>query len=90
MFTINATDLARNTREILDKVASRGETVAIERNHTLIAQIMPSQRTMTAAQALDGLASPMLTPAQAKAWMKDSRDEGSKEAFGDTVRDPWA
>ena len=41
MQTISATDLARNTREILDKVASRGETVVIERNHTMIAQIMP-------------------------------------------------
>ena len=90
MLTISATDLARNTREILDKVASRGETVAIERNHTLIAQIMPPQRTMTAAQALDGLALPMLTRAQANAWMKDSKKQGSKEKFGDAVRDPWA
>ena len=90
MLTISATDLARNTREILDKVASRGETVAIERNHTLIAQLMPPQRTMTATQALDGLALPMLTRAQANAWLKDSREEESKEAFDDAVRDPWA
>jgi hypothetical protein len=34
MQTISATDLARNTREILDKIASQGETVAIEGNHT--------------------------------------------------------
>lgn len=52
MQTISATDLARNTREILDKVASRGETVIIERNHTTIAQIMPPLQTMTASQAL--------------------------------------
>jgi hypothetical protein len=37
MQTVSATDLARNTREILDKVVSGGETVAIERNHTMIA-----------------------------------------------------
>ena len=85
MHTISATDLARNTREILDQVASRGETVAIERNHTLIAHIMPPQRTMTAAQALGGLTLPILTPEQASAWLKDS-----KGAFGDEVRDPWA
>jgi antitoxin (DNA-binding transcriptional repressor) of toxin-antitoxin stability system len=100
MLTISATDLARNTREILDKVASRGETVAIERNHTLIAQIMPPQRTMTAAQVFDGLALPMLTRAQAKAWLNDSKEQGSKEqgskeqgsneTFGEAVRDPWA
>ena len=85
MQTITATDLARNTREILDKVASRGETVAIERNHTMIAQIMPPQRTMTASQALAGLALPMLSATQAAAWLKASKDD-----FGNAVLDPWA
>lgn len=85
MQTISATDLARNTREILDKVASGGESVAVERNHTLIAQIVPPVRTMTASQALAGLTLPMLTPTQASAWLKDSRQD-----FGDAVRDPWA
>lgn len=85
MQTISATDLARNTREILDKVASRGETMAIERNHRVIAEIMPPQQTMTASQALAGLPLAMLTPAQATAWLQDSRQD-----FGDVVRDPWA
>jgi antitoxin (DNA-binding transcriptional repressor) of toxin-antitoxin stability system len=85
MQTISATDLARNTREILDRVASQGETVTIERNHSVIAQIVPPVRTMTALQALAGLALPMLTTAQAAAWLEDS-----KEDFGDVVRDPWA
>src|SRR5260364_196275 len=39
MKTISATDLAQNTRKILDQVASRRETVAVERHHTLIAKI---------------------------------------------------
>ncbi len=38
MQTISATDLARNTREILDKFASRGESMVVERNHIMIAQ----------------------------------------------------
>ena len=84
MHTISATDLARNTREILDKVVGHGETIAIERNQTLIAQIMPPQRTMTASQALAGLALPIFTPEQATAWLKDS--EGN---FDDAVQDPW-
>jgi antitoxin (DNA-binding transcriptional repressor) of toxin-antitoxin stability system len=84
MQTISATDLARNTREILDRVASRGETVAVERNRTTIARIVPAERTMTAAQALAGL-QVMLTPEQAAAWLKDS-----KEHFDEAVRDPWA
>jgi antitoxin (DNA-binding transcriptional repressor) of toxin-antitoxin stability system len=84
MQTISATDLARNTREILDGVASRGEAVEVERNRMVIAKIVPPERTMTAAQALAGL-KPMLTPKQADAWLKDS-----KQNFDETVRDPWA
>ena len=51
MHTISATELTRNTREILDRVVTRGEIVTIERNHTMIAQIMPPLKTMTASQA---------------------------------------
>lgn len=82
--TISATDLARNTRDILDRVATRGETVAVERNRTTIAKIVPPEPSMTAAQALAGL-QPMLTPKQAASWLKDS-----KEDFDGAVRDPWA
>jgi antitoxin (DNA-binding transcriptional repressor) of toxin-antitoxin stability system len=83
--TISATELVRNMREILDYVAIRGECVFIERNSVTVAQIVPAEKTMTARQALAGLEFPMLTPAQGKAWLRDS-----KENFGDEVRDPWA
>lgn len=85
MQTISATTLARNTRVILDQVVNQGEIVTIERNHTVIAQIVPPERSMTAAQAFAGLALPMLTSAQASAWLNDSKAD-----FGDTVRNPWA
>jgi antitoxin (DNA-binding transcriptional repressor) of toxin-antitoxin stability system len=85
MQTISATELTRNTREILDRVATRGEVVTIERNHTMIAQIMPPQMTMTASQALAGLVFPTLTPLQVRAWLQESKD-----GFGDVVSDPWA
>jgi antitoxin (DNA-binding transcriptional repressor) of toxin-antitoxin stability system len=85
MRKISATELARNTREILDQVASQGETVVVERNHTIIAQIVPPERTTTAAQALAGLGLPLLTPKQAAAWLKDSKND-----CDETVRDPWA
>lgn len=84
MPTITATDLARRTRQILDTVVSRGETVAVERNNVLIARIVPSEITMTASQALAGLL-PTLTPRQGAAWLSESR-----AAFDETVRDPWA
>lgn len=84
MHTVSATELARNTREILDRVAGGGEIVMVERNRTIIARIMPTERMMTAAQAIAGL-QPALTPGQAAAWLKESRG-----AFDEAVRDPWA
>ena len=84
MEAITATDLARNTRKILDKVSIGGETLAVERNNALIARIVPADPSMTAAQALAGLPPPMLTAAQAAAWLIDSH-----EPFDDTVRNPW-
>ncbi len=83
MRTVNATDLARQTRDILDR-ASRGETIVVERNHLPIAHIGPPQRMMTAREALEGL-STRLTPEQARVWAEDSRG-----TFDDAVRDPWA
>jgi antitoxin (DNA-binding transcriptional repressor) of toxin-antitoxin stability system len=83
MYTISATDLARNTRKILDAVASGGETVVVERNHVSIAKIVPPEATMSAAQALEGLQD-LLTPRQASAWLFDARKE-----FDETVFDPW-
>jgi antitoxin (DNA-binding transcriptional repressor) of toxin-antitoxin stability system len=85
MQVISATELARNTRDVLDQVLAQGQTVSIARNQAVIAQIMPSPRTVTAAQALAGLALPTLTLAQAGAWLHDSKND-----FGDGVRDPWA
>jgi hypothetical protein len=85
MPTISATDLARNTREILNQIASHGETMDVERNHVVVARIIPSEPTMTAAQAFAGLSLPILTPKQATAWLKDS-----KSKFSETVNDPWA
>lgn len=83
MAAISATELARNTREILDRVAGRGETIVVERNRTPIAQIVPPEMVMTAAQALTGLR-PMLSPAQAADWLRDGRGE-----FDEAVRNPW-
>lgn len=83
MYSITATDLARNTREILDKITSQGATVVVERNHVMIAKIVPAEKTMTAAQALAGL-QPRLTAKQAKAWLQNSRG-----GFDQTVSNPW-
>lgn len=83
MEAISATSLARSTRLILDRVATRGETVIVQRNNVGIAKIVPAEQTMTAAQALAGLPN-MLTPKQSDAWLRES-----KSAFDETVHDPW-
>jgi antitoxin (DNA-binding transcriptional repressor) of toxin-antitoxin stability system len=85
--TISATELARNTSKILDSIANGGEGIAVERNRTVIAQIVPPARSMTAAQALSGLEN-TLSPEEGAQWLKDSRNEGSAE-FDQSVHDPW-
>jgi antitoxin (DNA-binding transcriptional repressor) of toxin-antitoxin stability system len=83
--TISATELARNTREILDSVAAHGSTIVVERNRSRVVKISPCERTLTAAQVLEGMDQYMLFSAQeASAWLKDSKDN-----FGHLVDDPW-
>jgi antitoxin (DNA-binding transcriptional repressor) of toxin-antitoxin stability system len=84
MLLISATDLARRTREILDKVVIQGATIVVERNQRVIARIAPEVPHMTASAALAGLGGGLSTE-EADAWLKDSR-----ENFDETVRDPWA
>ncbi|WP_179404309.1 type II toxin-antitoxin system Phd/YefM family antitoxin [Burkholderia guangdongensis] len=81
---ITATDLARHTRQILDRVARSGETVIVERNQTPVARIVPAEPNMTASQALEGLATG-LSAIEGQRWLQDSRAD-----FSDEVRDPWA
>ena len=82
MQTISASDLARNTSAILERILL-GETVCVLRNRTEIAHIVPARRTMTAAQAIAGLEGG-LSPAEGESWLKDSRGE-----FDEMVRNPW-
>jgi antitoxin (DNA-binding transcriptional repressor) of toxin-antitoxin stability system len=79
---ISASDLARNTSAILERILT-GETVCVMRNRTEIAHIVPARRNMNAAQAIAGLEG-KLTPAQGESWLKDSRGD-----FHEEVRNPW-
>ena len=84
MQTISATELARHTRDILDRVAKQGETFAIARHHTQVAQLVPAPKAVTASQALSGLDLPELTPLQASDWLEE-RNEG----LGDKAPDDF-
>ncbi len=82
MQAISASDLARKTSAVLERILA-GETVSVMRNRSEIAHIVPARRTMTAAQAIAGLGG-RLTPAQGDSWLKESRGE-----FEEEVRNPW-
>jgi hypothetical protein len=84
MLTISATDLARRTREVLDKVVIQRASIIVERNEMVIARITPEFPHMTASEALAGLEGG-LSPEEADAWLEDSRG-----GFDESVRDPWA
>lgn len=84
MTTVTATELARHTRDVLDQVTSQGQSIAVERNRRVIAQIVPAQRSMTARQVLASLRA-MLPADQATSWLEESR-----QGFDDALRDPWA
>jgi len=87
MQIISASDLARNTSAILERILT-GETVTVMRNRTEVAHIVPVKQTMTAAQAIHGLEA-KLTPAQGDSWLRDSRPESDQGDFDEEVRNPW-
>jgi antitoxin (DNA-binding transcriptional repressor) of toxin-antitoxin stability system len=58
MQVITATNLARNTREVLDQVARTGLPLAVQRNHTLVAYIVPAQLAPACWSACQPLKAP--------------------------------
>lgn len=82
--TVTATELARNTRTVLDQVLSQGMAISVERNQRVIAQIVPVARPMCAREVLSSL-QPTLTAADACQWLRDSRAD-----FDEGLGDPWA
>ncbi|HKN01653.1 MAG TPA: type II toxin-antitoxin system Phd/YefM family antitoxin [Candidatus Binataceae bacterium] len=90
MKTISATELARNLRRVLDRVAAEGEEIVIERNHEQIARLVAGPGRQNALEAMADLYH-TLPDDVAATWETDARGnrwKGSKVAKG--VRDPWA
>ncbi|MBU2602231.1 MAG: type II toxin-antitoxin system Phd/YefM family antitoxin [Actinobacteria bacterium] len=89
MRTITATELARNLREVLDRLAIEGEEIIVVRNHRQVARILPGPGHQTALEAMADLYRTL--PAEAGAgWLADSRDLPGTGALDDELRDPWA
>ena len=90
MRTITATELARNLRRVLDRLAIEGEEIAIERNREQVARLLPGPARQTALEAMADLYRTLPEDA-ATTWEADSRRgrwKGSRLDKG--VRDPWA
>ena len=90
MRTITATELARNLRRVLDRLAVEGEEIAIERNREHVARLVPGPARQTALEAMADLYRTLPEDAAAD-WEADSRRgrwKGSRLDKG--VRDPWA
>ena len=90
MKTITATDLARNLRRVLDRLAIEGEEIVIERNREQVARLLPGPARQTALEAMADLYRTLPEDAAA-AWEADSgkgRWKGSRLDKG--IRDPWA
>jgi antitoxin (DNA-binding transcriptional repressor) of toxin-antitoxin stability system len=90
MRTITATELARNLRRVLDRLAIEGEEIAIERNREQVARLLPGPARQTALEAMADLYRTLPEDAAAT-WEADSRRgrwKGSRLDKG--VRDAWA
>lgn len=90
MKTITATDLARNLRRVLDRLAIEGEEIVIERNREQVARLLPGPARQTALEAMADLYRTLPEDAAAT-WEADSRKgrwKGSRLDKG--IRDPWA
>jgi len=88
--TITATELARNLRRVLDRLAIEGEEIVIERNREQVARLLPGPARQTALEAMADLYRTLPENA-ATTWEADSRRgrwKGSRLDKG--VRDPWA
>ena len=86
MKTITATELARNLRQVLDRLAIGGEEIEIERNHQRIARLVPGPGKQTAMEAMADLYR-TLTPGAASGWAEAGKEMDERVEKG--VRDPW-
>ena len=86
MRQVTATELARNLREVLDRVEFQKEEHLVWRNQHQIARIVPGPAHQTAQEAMGELYRTLSEDAGAR-WVRDSRNgEGQRL---DKLRDPW-
>lgn len=88
MKTITATELARNLRQVLDRMVADPEEIIIERNNRQIGRLIPGPGRQTALEAMADLYRTLPENA-GKDWLQDSRSSSGEETVEQGVRDPW-
>lgn len=88
MKTITATELARKLRQMLDSLVAGGEEILVERNHQLVARILPEPGRQTALEAMADLYRTLPEDAAA-GWEADGKDMAMDQATDSAVRNPW-
>ena len=88
MRTITATELARNLRQVLDRLAVEQSEIVIERNHQPVGRLLPGAGRMTALEAMADLYQTIPETA-GKDWLMDSRSTDLVNVISEEVRDPW-
>jgi hypothetical protein len=85
MRTITATELARNLRQVLDRLATEPEEI---RNNRQIGRLLPGPGSMTALEAMADLYR-TLPEAAGQDRLQDSRKTDLNETLATESRDPW-
>lgn len=88
MQTITATELARNLRQVLDRLAVEQSEIVIERNHQPVGRLLPGAGRMTALEAMADLYQ-TLPETAGHDWLSDSRSSDLVDVVTEEIRDPW-
>lgn len=88
MKTITATELARNLRQVLDRLSVESEEIVIERNHQQIGRLVPWPGRQSALEAMADLYR-TLPEAAGRGWLHDSRRGSADTTLDEELRNPW-
>ena len=84
MYSVTATDFARNFRSVLDRVLMRRQTIVVRRNNEDVAFLVPAITQMTALEALADLYN-LLPASAANDWLSERPMQAVDE-----LTDPWS
>ena len=87
MKRITVTELARNLRQVLDRLTTDGEEVVIERNHQQVARLVPNPERQSAREAMADLYRTLPEKA-ARGWDQGTRGLLDAETLTKGTRDP--